>query len=209
MAVATCTLLYLSSCKKHHDAPIEVRFSAESLLWAQLPLNKYFIYKDSASGTLDSVAVTESKVANFFAPAAKDTMGGYWDMPAMNTESLTLLLSKFNGTSQEDWFYGKAVAFSRYSSNEGALFLSEQDRISNTNKGIAFIYQSVNPGAVSVTIEGKTYPNTLIFSYDNNYSPTQAAYHKRTYYWAKGIGIIKREIRTFNSVKTDLLVRHG
>ncbi|HZH65368.1 MAG TPA: hypothetical protein VEY10_10795, partial [Flavisolibacter sp.] len=47
----------LSSCSKDEK---EYRLDRAGLKYIQLRLNQYFIYKDSASGRLDSVVVTES-----------------------------------------------------------------------------------------------------------------------------------------------------
>lgn len=209
MAVATSILFYLPSCKKDHtDTPIEVKFSAEGLSYVLLPLNKYFIYKDSASGTLDSVIVTQSKVDKIFSPVAKDTISN-WSAPAMNTEKITILFSKHNGSSSEDWFYGEAFAFSMGSESDAPIILFEKDRLTNTNKEVAFWYPFSNNVLPSITIEGKTYLNAVTFSFANTLITTQPTYYKSTYYWVKGTGIIKREIRTSNSIKTDLLVRNG
>ena len=61
----TIIITLFISCKKDHtssqnDAKIIATFSPEALTYIKLPLNSYYIYKDSATGILDSVVVTTS-----------------------------------------------------------------------------------------------------------------------------------------------------
>lgn len=60
-----------------------------------------------------------------------------------------------------------------------------------------------------MTIEGVTYTAVQSFYYYNMLPSTDINYQASVVYWVKGIGIIKKEIRTYNSVKTSLLVRYG
>jgi len=61
----------------------------------------------------------------------------------------------------------------------------------------------------SITAEGKNYSNAAMFMFKNGLDSITTYYLKSTYYWVKGKGIIKREIETYNSIKTDLPVRNG
>jgi len=61
----------------------------------------------------------------------------------------------------------------------------------------------------SVNIEGKTYTDVHSFFSSNGLPASNPGYLATTFWWVKGIGIIKREIKTNNSVKTSLLLRHG
>ena len=216
IAIVTLFTFYLTACKKDHTdtqaAPIEVKFAAEALAYVQLPLNKYFIYKDSASGSLDSVVVTKSDIEKQFMP---EHISGFWavPIPAFYYQTFTLTLTKYNGATPQDWFYGIAnnSSFVTSSDTATALYLIEKD------KGGAFNYPiiiSSGPyGGVSilpsVTIEGKTYVDAVVFTSSSSLDTSQFYYRKSTYYWVKGVGIIKREIRTSNSIKTDLLIRNG
>ena len=63
----------------------------------------------------------------------------------------------------------------------------------------------------SMTIEGKTYTNVISGGIDNTYMDINAPnYFKRTFYWAKGVGIVKRVIiTTGGAIKTHTLLRHN
>lgn len=220
-------MLLIASCKKEDNAdPLVtsissfIQFPADALAYIQLPVNKYFIYKDSASGALDSVVITQSNIEKKLMPAHVGTGTLDPNIPAFNYESFTLLLSKFTGTSPQDWFYGIAVSYKTLSVpvnpvNFGELNFLERDRIKNADNGYVFIYPFTRsvPAKVSeitsLIIEGKTYNDVASFVYSNSLDPSWSNYRKSTYYWVKGIGIIKREIQTFNSIKTETLVRNG
>ena len=216
IVVTTIVAFCISSCKKDHTdtpAPFELQFSAEALAYVQLPLNKYFIYKDSATGTLDSVVVTESNIVKQFIPEHKSAGLLDPDRSAFYYQTFTLKLTKYIGGIPQDWFDGNAtnLTFTVTSSNPATPLTL------GNNIGGAFRYPitiSSNPYQEvnilpSVTIEGKTYLNVAFFSDAIGLDITQPSYHKSTYYWVKGIGIIKREIRTSTSIKTEMLVRNG
>ncbi len=62
----------------------------------------------------------------------------------------------------------------------------------------------------SITIEGKNYSSVIKGSSENVSDINDPDDEKRTFYWAKGIGIIKREIVTTGGVvKTHLLLRYN
>jgi hypothetical protein len=183
-----------------------------------LPLNKYFIYKDSATGMLDSVVVKQSEVVYILIPAHRSIGLFDPDVPAYYIQKFTLLLTR-NGTTSDDWFYGEAATLKMgfgapQSTSDAPLALRERYRISNVDKidkNHVFFYP-VNPYSSvmpTITIEGKTYSNAIMTSIANGLEPTHQSYLKSIYYWVKGIGIIKREIRTSSSIKTELLIRNG
>jgi hypothetical protein len=109
----------------------------------------------------------------------------------------------------------------KHSSNLQYLYFREKDRLNNVDKGYVFKYPlnsltgsySVITGSAStlpsITIEGKTYLEAIVYIDQNGLPSTNNNFRKSTYYWVKGIGIIKREIRTSNSIKTETLVRNG
>lgn len=61
----------------------------------------------------------------------------------------------------------------------------------------------------NITIEGKSYSDVVQLTYSNYQSPSSPSYYTSTYYWAKGIGIIKRTVTTATSTQTWTLLRHG
>src|SRR5687767_12575918 len=62
----------LLGCKKNKPPvgpePPYNQFPAEGLAYIQLPLNSYYIYRDSATGMEDSVVVVTSSLVKTFVP---------------------------------------------------------------------------------------------------------------------------------------------
>jgi hypothetical protein len=215
------TLLIACKKDKGNTNPIEIKYSAEGLAYVQLSLNKYFIYRDSSTGILDSVVVTQSGLERIFSPNHVSTGPSDRATPDFYYQTFTLTLTKYNGASQQDWFYGTASnnlsLFMLNSTTNASLFLMERNRLNNTDKNYVFhfpysISQVSNISVIilpSIMIEGKNYLNVIIHSTSNGSDPTNINFIKSTYYWVKGIGIVKREIKTSNSVKTEILVRNG
>jgi hypothetical protein len=133
IALSLIVFLFISCKKENTPPPPEINFAAEGLAYVQLPLNKYFIYKDSATGMQDSVVVTESKLERNF--------NSQYSVPFYQ-QVFTITLTKNNGATQNDWFYAIAKAenfgiFSAASTNSASLALRERDRINNTDKNYA------------------------------------------------------------------------
>lgn len=200
--LSSAILLTLSQgCKKSHPPspavkPIE-KFSKHPLAYVGLSVGKYLIYKDSATLALDSVIVTTSNLTFL------DNPGGAFD-PAYSREIFNLVLTKFTGVSQTEWFNGTAVADlnSYMSSDTLSLALLE-------NGGLAFFLSESDQPNYSITIEGKTYLNVVVSDSDDGLAITDPNYRRAIYYWAKGIGIIKRSITTGSSVQTYTLLRNN
>src|SRR5688500_1088160 len=75
-----------SSCNKPKvttPAALEITLNPEGLKYIQIPLEKYFIYKDSASGSLDSVVVTKSLFETIHYPVGTNING---IIPAYNQQ---------------------------------------------------------------------------------------------------------------------------
>ncbi len=223
--ICSFTLLcLLCSCKKSKPRiddtdPNSYLFSADALAYVQLPLNTYYIYKDSASGTLDSVVVTQSVLETKFHPEESGNDLYIWHLAAYYYQQFTLLLTNYSGSSPQDWFYGIATNGPNFFINSDTtswVDLVEIDTLNNIRvNNYAFFYPeggsvfSLTPTIIpSMTIEGKSYSN-IVFCSDFNSPDTTADYYLETnYYWAKGVGIIKRRIKTSNYVKTENLVRY-
>ena len=77
---------------------------------------------------------------------------------------------------------------------------------------LVFPYSEISPVSIipSMTIEGKNYSNVIMGSSEYLSDINDPEYEKRTFYWAKGIGIVKRQIiTTGGAVKTQLLLRYN
>lgn len=192
--------------KNNNDIPL-IPVSPEALSYIKLPLNGYYIYKDSATGNLDSVVVRKSSIDTNFSPARPQSSCLSPESSAFYYESYNLLLMKIIGSGEQEWFKGTVLI--------GGSEL--RDLSGNVEFGYAFIYPlsqySSTTGAEYtipiLTIEGKTYNDVAVFMKANDTDSTKDYYRKTTYYWVKAIGIIKREIVTHTSIKTSFLVRKG
>jgi len=60
-----------------------------------------------------------------------------------------------------------------------------------------------------MNFEGKTYRNIHRFTSTKGLNPTDANNKKISYFWVKGIGIIKKETITNNTTETLLLIQYG
>ena len=229
----TVTLLFLAACKKEKTAQLPtnpvlllsyIKLNPAALEFVQLPLNRYFIYKDSATGSVDSVIVTKSIIENIFHAGTSPNPGSTWNYgtPDYYYEKYTLELKKIAGSPAQDWFNGFARCGDSYT-NLDFVMMGNPPVFTETNFSLsnqqfqlsAFLYPFTTYGVNTyifismLTIEGTTYTGVHRFIASNGLQPSEPNYQENIFYWVKGIGIIKKEIRTFNSVKTSLLVRYG
>lgn len=209
IAITSLIIFYLSSCKKNNTnstaIPLEVKLNTEGLAYIQLPLNKYFIYKDSATIAIDSVVVTKSLLEKRFVPESRFSFS-----VAYNVEIYSLVLTKITSTGNSVWF--NAATFDNYiyaTSNTLPVEMKEPNNLTVFYYPVPTCNCSSPILIPSIIIEGKTYNNVIEFIAWNGLMPGNANYFRSAHYWAKGIGIIKREIQNANSVKTELLIRNG
>ena len=185
-----------------------LKFSRKALDYVKLTEKKYLIYKDSASGHLDSVVVTKSSLENKYTPEEWYWYGWY---SAYYHENFSLTLTKFTGGVGSEWFNGEAkllISDPAYSTDIAPINLVTLDKFANSYT--TFYLGEDDPTNYSMIIEGKTYNNVVTTVYDRNLDINHPDYLKETYYWAKGIGIIKRElITTGGAVKTARLLRNN
>jgi hypothetical protein len=215
IVVTTIIVCYNAACKKEEKrAPvIEVKFDPEGLAWLQIPLNKYFIYKDSATGVLDSVVVTKSNLERRLNP--KHVSLGLFDpnVPEYYYENFTLTLTSYMFT--QTWFSGEASSNIFFSGFTGPSYLLLFSENTNNSLNYAFVYPFGSSGFATmlsyatISIEGKTYTNAIAYEANNGYASTDARYLKNINVWVKGVGIIKKTTESNSSIKTYLLVRNG
>ena len=180
-------------------------FDSTALTYIKMPANRYFIYKDGSTGALDSVYVTNSSVGGAYAPISSTPLFTY------QTFTLTLMYASVNGT--QPWLTGFANCDSVYRS---PLFIDSDFALTNTQTNLPCFWFPFTSSGFSqynfmpaLSIEGIQYNTVHKFSATNGLQPTHLNYLQTTHYWVKEIGIIKKEIRTYNSIKTSLLVRFG
>ncbi len=191
---------------------VTIHFYQPVLDYIQLPANRYFIYKDSATGSSDSVRVTQSAIETSFTAATS----GFPGSPATYIDVFKLTLTKFQAQTptNQTWFQGIARPHS-FVGIVSATIIDSNIYFDNEQNKPVFWHPFASSGTrqynwvPSVTIEGKTYTDVHSFFYSNGLPAPNPGYLASTFWWVKGIGIIKREIRAFNSVTTSLLLRYG
>ncbi|MEO7960856.1 MAG: hypothetical protein ABIR19_04865 [Ginsengibacter sp.] len=225
MLISMIFSLSIVSCKKGSSEkaanPSFITFNSEGLAYVQLPVNHYYIFKDSASGMLDSVVVSQSTLEQKFSPESVDRIAGTnVKTPAHYYQNFKLQLSSISGNTQKAWFYGAAtnkpdfIIGDYLNSDTAYLSLLESD-VNFTGEAFAypesyqFAPQSSSKIIPAMTVVGTSYSNVINFISANSADPTDKNFVRATYFWAKNIGIIKREIKTPTTVKTESLLRHG
>lgn len=186
-------------------------FDNTALDFIYIPWNRYYIYKDSATGIIDSVAVTQNYKGSVF----HDSVPGNPPVPKYLHETYKLTLQQLTGSpGQTTWFNGFASCDTQYMNT--AHFIDPDFELTDTQNNLpAFWYPFTSSGVnrytliPSITIEGTLYLQIHKFSSTNGLQPGDINYRETAYYWEKGTGIIRKEFRTYNSIKTSLLVRMG
>ena len=214
------TFLFFSSCEKGLDGlnldfnninwggvTIYTNVFDSTLSYIQLPENHYYIYKEEASGTIDSVKATKSLMSWVYKNPLNNNPGYYH----YNYE---LILTSFSQATPQTWYNGRAFCDSDYKNM--VTFIDKDFNLSNEpSKVPAFWCPFTSAGnqqylyMSGLVVEGITYVQVHKFQASNGLPASDPNYLETAFYWVKGIGIIRREIKTFNSVKTFLLLRHG
>ena len=202
-------ILITAGCKKNNDAPnardpIINNFSPSSLEYVKLTPGKYLVYKDSASGNLDSVLVTKSEITWITTPAIPYQDFFNHGSPAYSNYLMRLTLTKFSGISQNVWFDGYARAELPTDDAISKMYEIDSTRSPLHNNIIT------GPPVSSITIETKTYTDVIKSVAVTAVDISDPAYNKSTLYWAKKIGIIKRTIvTTGGKIRTYNLLRNN
>jgi hypothetical protein len=197
-----------SKDKKSADL-LYLKIDPEALKYLQFDPGKYFIYKDSASGRLDSVLLLNNTFATKYVGAVAGTWGS---TPAYTTESITVILHRYGDNVSTQWlhangqpdFYSSYIIFN--SNDHAPVTLTET--INRPQGGISSIHGVFSSLSTpfSMTAEGINYPSVILGGFKD------ASYYAnslREFYWAKNVGIIKRVLVLENVRYVSTLVRHG
>ena len=216
--ITVVILLFISfciiSCKKEYFNPntfsvVTYTFAADALEFVTIPVNKYFIYKDSASGITDSVIVVKNEVVNKFQGSTPCT-GICWPGPSgYSYQEFSLTLKKINPPSAI-WFNGKASNFSINFFLDSITGINMMDSLMpycNIWYPLSDFDEYTHLPAYIV--EGITYSDVHLFSRNNGMQPGQPNYLQIDTYWVKGTGIVQRRIIRQGAVATTLLIRTG
>lgn len=215
MTILSFIGLYITSCKKEKvPVPIkfELRFSRNALSYVNIPVGRYFIYKDSASLQLDSVVVMNTKLQVFDKPGV---FSGNWledwlgiGTPAIfSSEKFDIQLSSWKNGLISDWLTASCQLNTYYLSAP----VNDTSAVSlRIQKNMVFYQTHTGTKTYNITLEGKVYTDVNITNDNNGLEKTNPFYYESTYYWAKGIGVIKRTIKDgVKPEQTVYLVRNN
>jgi hypothetical protein len=218
MRSAIAVFFILASCSKNAQAPqqpaiAQTYFSQQALAWADIPVNRYFIYKDSGSGQEDSVFCSTSNISEKLMPAIGSS-GFSGANPAYYYQEYDLEL-RTKGTGP-DWFSGTdysgaPVGDPPYNSS-WIYFCGSDNYTDGVICGIGFTFSSDSSNYLpNINIGGKTYTDVVFTDCTDgaSYDTAQSWYFSNRYYWAKGIGVIKRSVRTSTGTFSQVLERYG
>jgi hypothetical protein len=181
----------LSSCSKDEK---EYRLDRAGLKYIQLRLNQYFIYKDSASGRLDSVVVTES----FLSTEQFTYTNPFSSTPiTARREVFDLTMVRKGPAGDSTWLKGQA---------KGELFVSRLVLEDRQNNWLFFFGALYSTGQIyklpSLTVEGTTYSDVIVLINSTT-----------CHYWAPSVGLIKLTTGYYgppNQIRnTYTLLRHS
>jgi hypothetical protein len=178
--------IIFSSCKKSSEPaqPPYYPLPQEFLDYAKFTVGNYFIYRDSATNSLDSVIVTKSELTQKVLISG----GGYSSYFSDRLDQYLIMVDTLG--YRQNWLMttSKATYY--------GLFVMESD-----SSEILLGSYATNT-IPTLTIEGKVYNNVLEVK-DPDFA---------VIYWAKGVGIIKRvhtDLWWTNRSQTWTLVRNG
>ena len=211
-------IILMNSCSKtvtQKPAPntdVDIYFDKAALEYIQLPVNRHFIYKDSATGNIDSVLATQSDLSNFTTPG-----NPAFSVPPVYSQKYHLVLTRTNG-SGTIWFQGLANSLQgagfQYAPDTTAVisFNASDNIVTDTLPEYGFlsngfdISQSLN----SLTVESTIYHDVFVYTYSNqSFRMPQTVPIISTYYWARNVGIVKRTIEKDSVITTSLLESYG
>ncbi|GEO11085.1 hypothetical protein [Segetibacter aerophilus] len=199
LVVVVLTVIIFAGCEKSSTSSVEEArqsFDREGLKFIQIPIGKYFIYKDSATGNEDSVIVTKSNLEQVDVAAYYCGPSCFGNHPAYHYERFSLTLT--SGRDQTTWLNATTgdLIGNFITSDRSAISLRDYKNI------LLFSYPGTSTILPSMAIEGKTYNEVNVST--ANFSGTAS-----TTYWAKNIGLIKWQFKMGSTVTTFLLLRHG
>lgn len=211
-------ILATPGCKKEPvtDNPIDnvfnISFSRNALEYVNIPVGKYFIYKIPGDPTMDSVIVVSNDLVMVNMPR-NDNMG----FPEHNIERFRIRFNKYDSsfagpaTILSQWILATTIPapLSPYDSTSTADLRLEF--FSGPHIGQAIFYGTHDlAGTETLTVEGITYTNVIKTESDNGLPVSDPLYTKEIFYWARGVGIIKRISVGFNGYQSIMnLVRHN
>ncbi|MBL0057074.1 MAG: hypothetical protein IPP31_13015 [Chitinophagaceae bacterium] len=184
-----------------------VSFHPEAQNLFFIPVGRSYILRDSVTGTLDSVVVSQSAIEYIIThPTSGNTPGWVAAQYKINMEIKTNGMTPpwLNATAQcdrvpdhtPDNYFDTTITV--YNDLSGLpLFWYPLKTIS---RNIYRFHATLNIGGI---IRSQVHE----FATNNGLSPADPGYESSVCYWVRDIGIVKRELRSGSSVKTTEMIR--
>jgi len=163
-------------CKKDAGQGLSYALSADALAFIQFSPGKYFIYKDSTANKTDSIVITLSLLQTY----NTTTPGWFGSTVPVTYQQYTLGMTEIDSGLTTVWLSG----------NTGVQYSSRVQLVSSDN-AYNFLFQDITTNIPVMVVEGKTYTNVNLTS-NVLLSGFGADAIISSYYWAKGVGLIKR-----------------
>jgi hypothetical protein len=182
-------LISFNGCLKTASYAPNYPLSKDGLAYIQLKQGGYFIYRDSTANKVDSVVVTQSSLISYTGTTDFGSIKSY------SSQQYILVLTEASPVFGIVWLTG---------STQGTIF----GFINLTAPDDHFLFRFVSttdPSIIpSMVVEGKTYANVILTS-NSSYDGSGNSY----YYWAKGVGLIKRTEVKDHVTNTWTLLRNN
>jgi hypothetical protein len=213
-------IMELVSCSKTtpnittpQPSDIHIVFGKADLDYVRLPVGRYLIYKDSATGNTDSVVATGSFMSDYY-----EVPHPSLSLPGVHYQEFSLTLTIVNGGTT--WFQGSANSrngtYSPYGADSMARIRFNPAYDNLIKDAILNIPDYGYSGYINDSIYASfqvgvhLYNDVIIDTFTNiSNGINSPGYFKSIYCWAKGIGIVKRTIQTDSTITTSLLERYG
>jgi hypothetical protein len=181
---------FLAGCQKAAVTHPYYPLSPDALAYIQLGIGKYFVYRDSTTNLTDSVVVAQS----ILQPVPYN--GTYF----YSSQQYSLTLMQTDGVTESIFISGIAPG----------IFEGRVQLISNADM-YEFLFQDVATNIPSMTVEGRTYTNVNLTSslYGEQNGPGTQFTTTSNDYWAKGVGLIKRQVTKGGVTTTYTLLRNN
>jgi hypothetical protein len=195
---------FVPGCKKAgpiKTGPDTLRLSPNALSYISVPVGKYRIFKDSATGILDSVLVVknnltiEYRCCDFFA---------FTTYPPYYAQGIEMTWEKKNPPVAE-WLKVQGTVARFFARDISNVPFSLMD---TSFRAIFFMLDNEQP-IPSLNVDGHTYNNVFVESVEYATGQGNNSFYVSLYYWAKGIGLIKQTIANSAGIKTTYLVRYN
>jgi len=129
-------------------------------------------------------------------------------------DTLTLQLTKQLPSGSEDWLF---ISYLKDAFKGGSFYgldnYLKSKRVAVFSYPIPDRYGTISDeGDIKISnliMEGNNYQDVLRFVTRSGTDTTASYYYKAEYYWAKGIGVIKRTLTNANGRNTWTLLRMG